>query len=296
MKRRILSIGIATVMLSVVSIVATASSASASAIKVNKKLAGTYSVSAYVPPDFYGFPNGVFTGQFTLNADGSWSGTGLLTALGCTMNGSWLSSGKVVALSFLPSGVCDQGGGMSAMITVGKHGALVRPLRRGTSTVPMCSMPPGMPLLPQRHPLPPGRPASSALVRRSSEPIRSLFQGYPQVLHPLSLSTVTERGQIRCRVGFALPRVRGFPPPRTSHSLTLPLNVTVALFLLAERGWLPSRRVRTSDRRKSRDLSTGRSMAQNLGTRSFRPIALVVPDRCRRQAVDGVRQLPHMCR
>ena len=103
--------------------------ASAGTIGVIKSLVGTYNVSANVPSQYFG--GGVFTGQIALASDGTWTGTGLLNALGCTMKGNWPASPTVLALSTLPtSGGCDDGGGMTSMIKVDADGSL------GTSSAP----------------------------------------------------------------------------------------------------------------------------------------------------------------
>jgi hypothetical protein len=93
--------------------------AKAGLIGPSSKLVGTYNVSVHLPSAFGG---AVLTGQLTLAGDGTWTGNAL-SGRGCgTDSGSWLSSGKVLALSDITK-TCGTHG-MTWMVNVGKHNAL----------------------------------------------------------------------------------------------------------------------------------------------------------------------------
>jgi hypothetical protein len=110
--------------MSVVALAVEIAPASAS-ISVSPKLVGTYDVTVQINP------RGVYRGQITLESNGLWSGSAL-DSFGCVDDGgSWLLSGRVLALSDLDAGGgCDNGGGMTWMATVGtgrKLGSVAAP-------------------------------------------------------------------------------------------------------------------------------------------------------------------------
>jgi hypothetical protein len=124
----------AAVMASCTSLGALAASASASASAsahsaprgghtpgINPHLVGTYDVTFALNlnlPSPCGFNTGTYTGQMTLNGDGSWSTSGLPGSLG----GSWIELGKSsIALSDLDTASCGYGkSGGSYVATVTK--------------------------------------------------------------------------------------------------------------------------------------------------------------------------------
>lgn len=125
--KRIVSFGAATLMLSMIAAAIAAAPASAS-IGPNPKLVGTYNIAVAVNPNFGG---GLFKGQITLVGDGSWTGNAL-SGRGCSEGGTWLESGKTLALSDLdPGGACDtHGAGLTWMVTV------LKGLKLGSPTAP----------------------------------------------------------------------------------------------------------------------------------------------------------------
>ena len=100
---------------------ASASTANGSSIGVGSNFVGTYNVSVLLTAG----GSGSYTGQITLDSDGTWYGdvladSSLNSGDGCYESGTWLSSGKVLALS---DRVCGEFG-TTWMITAGKKGAL----------------------------------------------------------------------------------------------------------------------------------------------------------------------------
>jgi hypothetical protein len=91
---------------------------------INPHLVGTYDLTLTLNLNLSspcGFNSGTYTGQVTLNGDGSWTSTGLPGSLG----GSWIELGKTtVALSDVDTVSCGYGmSGGSYVATVTKTAA-----------------------------------------------------------------------------------------------------------------------------------------------------------------------------